>query len=73
MENYPWTRLAGAVAPPEAKAPVDAAHVATLPPFEVRLAVDDGNFGGVYQRDDEVMAGIWQVAVAETRELIETW
>jgi len=31
----------------------------------------DGNFGGVYQRSDEAMQAIWQIAVDETRAVIE--
>ena len=31
----------------------------------------DGNFGGYYERPDEDMLAIWEVAVAETRALIE--
>ena len=45
----------------------------TLPPFEVRTLIDDGNFGGRYQRDDAEMLEIWEVAVLETRALLEAW
>jgi creatinine amidohydrolase len=44
-----------------------------LPPFEVRLMLDDGNFGGRYQRNDSEMLELWQVAVLETRSLLEEW
>jgi creatinine amidohydrolase len=73
MENYPWTRLAGR--PPEegSKPMIDLERMRALPPFEVRLMVDDGNFGGRYQRDDSEMLEIWDVAVQETRSLLERW
>jgi creatinine amidohydrolase len=73
MENYPWTRLAGR--PPEegSKPMIDLERMRALPPFEVRLIVDDGNFGGRYQRDDSEMLEIWDVAVQETRSLLERW
>ena len=72
MENFPWTRLSGT--PSDAvKELVDVERLDTLPPFELRNAVEDGNFGGRSQRSDEEMAAIWAVAVAETRELLEDW
>jgi creatinine amidohydrolase len=37
----------------------------------VRNYIGDGNFGGQYQRSDEEMLALWQVAVDETREVIE--
>ena len=36
--------------------------------FAVQLA--DGNFGGLYQRDDEDMLAIWAIAVEEVRDLL---
>jgi creatinine amidohydrolase len=73
MENFPWTRLAGAEAPDGAKPMVDTDLMRTMAPFEVRIMLEDGNFGGRYQRDDKDMLAIWDVAVAETRALLETW
>jgi creatinine amidohydrolase len=49
MENYPWTRLLNHDDPADQKPMVDVDRLATLPPFEVRLTIDDGNFGGRYQ------------------------
>jgi creatinine amidohydrolase len=72
MENFPWTRLPSTAAD-EVKAPVDIDHMRTLPPFEVRSLLDDGNFGGRSQRSDNEMLAIWAVAVQETRELLEAW
>lgn len=73
MENYPWTRLANRAAPEEAKPMADLDLMRTLPPFEAREVLGDGNFGGLYQRDDQDMAEIWDVAVAETRAMLENW
>ena len=42
---------------------VDMDRLRMLPPFEVRMLIDDGNFGGRYQRDDAEMLEIWNVAV----------
>jgi creatinine amidohydrolase len=73
MENYPWTRLANREPAMGAKPMIDVDRMRTLPPFEARLMLEDGNFGGRYQRDDSEMLEIWQVAVAETRAMLETW
>ena len=42
----------------------------SMDPVRARDFLGDGNFGGLYQRPDEDMAAIWQVAVEETRELL---
>ena len=66
----------GRIAPPQegVKPMVDTDRLRTLPPFEVRTLIDDGNFGGRYQRDDSEMLEIWDVAVRETRALLqEDW
>jgi creatinine amidohydrolase len=72
MENFPWTRLATTPADQE-KPMVDTALMKTFPPFESRQMLEDGSFGGRSQRPDNEMLAIWQIAVAETRSLIETW
>jgi creatinine amidohydrolase len=73
MENFPWTRLANRPRAEGGKRMVDIDRMRTLPPFEVRLLLDDGNFGGRYQRDDSEMVDIWDVAVRETRAMLEQW
>lgn len=70
MENFPWTRLAGVAMPGAQKQMVDVARLREVGPTAVRAALGDGNYGGYYQRADEEMQAIWQVAVAETRERI---
>jgi creatinine amidohydrolase len=73
MENFPWTRLPNREPVEGAKPMVDMDQLRALPPFEVRLMLDDGNFGGRYQRDDSEMLELWEVAVQETRALLEGW
>ncbi|MBK9709980.1 MAG: creatininase family protein [Kouleothrix sp.] len=70
MENFPWTRLAGVGMPAAQKPMVEIERLRELGPAEVRAAIGDGNYGGRYQRADEEMLAIWQVAVAETRDVI---
>jgi creatinine amidohydrolase len=71
MENLPWTRLAGVEMPQLRKPPIDYQRYAVLPPAESRRLVGDGNFGGDYQRSDKEVLAMWDIAVAETRALIE--
>ena len=42
-----------------------------MSPKAVRDYLGDGNFGGYYERPDEDMLAIWDVAVEETRALLE--
>ena len=41
-------------------------------PRDVRRALGDGTFGGSYERPDEEMLQLWEVAVAEVRDLLES-
>ena len=70
MENFPWTRLANVALPTEQKPMTDLDTVRQLDPKALRTYLKDGNWGGVYQRDDEEMLKIWKVGVNETRELL---
>jgi creatinine amidohydrolase len=71
MENFPWTRLGNAAQPSEAKPMLPIERLRIMDPARVRDLIGDGNFGGRYQRPDEDMLALWQVAVDETRELLE--
>jgi creatinine amidohydrolase len=71
-ENFAWTRLSGTPADAE-KPAVDRGRLYTLAPFEVRATLEDGSYGGRSQRSDAEMEAIWEVAVAETRALLEQW
>ena len=71
MENFPWTRVPGVRYPDEQKPMIDTERFRLRDPRAAREMLGDGNFGGRYQRSDDEMLALWQVAVAETRELIE--
>ena len=74
MENFPWTRLGKVEVPSRQKPMSDSEKVRRLDPKSVREYLNDGNYGGLYQRSDEEMTKIWQVAVEETRQLLnEDW
>ncbi len=70
FENFPWTRLPGVAMPdgPKPMAEIDEFG----DPHEVRRMLGDGTFGGAYERPDEEMLRLWEVAVGEVRELIES-
>lgn len=70
MENFPWTRLAGAALPSERKSPVDVSKIPSMAPQRVREYIGDGNFAGLYQRSDEEMLALWRTGVEETRSII---
>jgi creatinine amidohydrolase len=70
MENFPWTRLPDASMPDARKPMMDIARFQQLDPAGKKELLGDGNFGGAYQRSDDDVMALWQVAVAETRELI---
>ncbi len=72
MENFPWTRLPGVIQPTTQKPMLDLVSFRKLNPTQARALLGDGNYGGFYQRTDDEMLAIWQVAVAETRRLMET-
>jgi creatinine amidohydrolase len=71
MENFPWTRLAGAAPPAGRKPPVDTARVRLMDADAVRAYLGDGSFGGAYEQPDDVMLRIWKAGVEETRAAIE--
>jgi len=74
MENFPWTRPAKIEVPSEQKPMSDLEKVRRLDPKSLRDYLKDGNYGGLYQRDDEEMMKIWRTGVDETRALlIEAW
>jgi creatinine amidohydrolase len=74
MENFPWTRLAKIEMPREQKPMSDVETLRRLSPKSLREYLRDGNYGGLYQRDDEEMMKVWGTGVEETRALLsETW
>lgn len=53
---------------------VDLARLRVMDPVALRAYLGDGNYGGFYQRSDDDMLALWQVAVDETRALLNgTW
>ena len=72
MENFPFTRLPSTSAA-GSKPMIDPNLLRMLPPFEVRQELEDGSYGGRVQRSDAEMAAIWDVAVDETRGMLEKW
>jgi creatinine amidohydrolase len=74
MENFPWTRLPGVAMPKNQRPMVDLNTVRALDPVALREYLGDGNYGGLYQRPDDDLLAIWQVAVEETRAILTgTW
>src|SRR6266516_1055321 len=55
---------------PRTWAKVEMDRVRMLDPVALKGYIGDGNYGGLYQRSDEDVLGIWQVAVEETRALL---
>ena len=70
MENFPWTRLPNVALPSTQRPMVDLARVRALDPEALRAYLGDGNYGGRYQRSDDDMLALWEVAVDETRSLL---
>lgn len=71
MENFPWTRLANIALPQTQKTMIDHEYLRTLNPTQVKDYIGDGNFGGYYQLPDEDILALWQIAVEETRAVME--
>jgi len=69
VENFPWTRVAGAELPSQ-PAPVVQPRIGGLNAAEVRSAAPDGVLGGAYARPDEDMQAVWAAGVAEVRALL---
>ncbi len=71
LENFPWTRLAGAAAPAGAKPVPDLALMRASSPDDVRTILGDGSFGGEYAKPDDIMLELWRAGVEEVREALE--
>lgn len=71
FENFPWTRLPNIAAGTGEKPAVDREALRAASPAAVRAMLDDGSFGGPYQKPDDDMMALWATGVAETREAIE--
>jgi creatinine amidohydrolase len=71
LENFPWTRLAGVALPQERKPMADVTKMLESTPADVRQALGDGSFGGLYERPDDDVLRVWRAGVEEVRDLIE--
>lgn len=71
MEGFPWTRVATATPPDGHKPAVDLTGREDMTPKVFRERLGDGSFGGYYARPDYEVLAIWDIAVRETRELLE--
>jgi len=71
METFPWTRVAGVELPDEHKAPVDLTDREEISLARFREIIGDGSFGGYYERPEDDMRRIWEIAVKETRARLE--
>jgi creatinine amidohydrolase len=69
-ENFPWTRLDGVDSPRERKPHFTRPAVNTNEAW--REALGDGSFGGLYQRPDEDVLLVWNVAVEELRSRLDS-
>ena len=63
-------KLPGVSMPDVQRPMVDLARVRALDPVALRQYLGDGNFGGMYQRPDDEVLALWEIAVDETRELL---
>jgi creatinine amidohydrolase len=71
-ENFAWTRLEGVSIPAESKAPLDDDALQETDPSAFRELAGDGSFGGPYERPEEDLDRVWQSAVAEARDRLES-
>lgn len=69
MENFPWTRLVPDR--PGEKPMVDIEALRPASAEQVRAAIEDGSYGGPWQRPDADMLALWATGVAETRAALE--
>jgi creatinine amidohydrolase len=71
-ENFAWTRLDGVSVPSEAKPPLDDDALQEADPRAFRELVGDGSFGGPYERPQDDLDRVWQSAVAEARDRLQS-
>ncbi|MEO6695721.1 MAG: creatininase family protein [Ignavibacteria bacterium] len=73
MENFEWTRLKNLKMPDFQKPMVNFELLKAASPEQARKLLDEGNYGGYFYKDDEIMNELWDIAVKETRELLAKW
>ena len=72
MENFPWTRLDVVSQPEHAQERVDFGALARVNAGRKRRILGEGNYHGLFERPDADMLTIWDVAVRETRDELES-
>lgn len=73
MENFEWTRLKNVTMPDFQKPMVNFELLKTASPEDARKILGEGNYGGYFYKDDSLMNELWNIAVIETRELLDKW
>lgn len=71
-ECFAWTRLAGVDLPEEPKPPMDERVYRVSDAARVRELAGDGSFGGPYVLGEAELGRVWESAVEEARELLES-
>jgi creatinine amidohydrolase len=71
VENFAWTRIKGADAPPP-KPVVPRELLMNLGPIAIRELAPDGAMGGPYEATEDVMNKVWAAGVQEVRTIIES-
>ncbi len=71
METFPRTRVPGVTLPDRHKDPVDLGGRDDVSLSQIKEVLGDGSFGGWYERPPEVVQALWEIAVDETRDLLE--
>ena len=71
MENFPWTRLEHVSLPTHKKSMINFDKMRVMNPEQVRDYLEEGNFGGEFQKADEIMQTLWKVGVEETRDVMQ--
>ncbi len=72
VENFPWTRVAGAEMPQKPKPMIDQARLKSAGAAAMRETLEDGSFGGAYAASEEKMIELWHAMVADVRAALAT-
>jgi len=73
MENFPWTEVAGTTYEDTiSKPPLDLDLLRQMDPKGVRAFIGNGNYGGKEEQPAAIMEEIWEIAVKETRTVLDS-
>ncbi|MEP7145676.1 MAG: creatininase family protein [bacterium] len=73
MENFEWTRLKNVDMPVFQKQMVNFERLKAASSEDARKILDEGNYGGYFYKDNDIMNELWDTAVKETNELVSEW